>query len=153
MQDSLRRNITCYRFRSSLPGSVWSRSGDQAPMVTSGRFAQALPSALSEGKRHRYRTPGWGCASLVGLRIAEFRRQPRSERVAYLCPTRQLARQVHAQALKYGIKTHVSVGKQRDYPPLLYNEGQQTVKGIRWRELMLVGVCIASGGAAWRISG
>jgi hypothetical protein len=116
-------------------------------MVTSGRFAQALPSALSEGKRHGYRTPGWGCASLVGLRIAEFRRQPRSERVAYLCPTRQLARQVHAQALKYGIKTHVSVGKQRDYPPLLYNEGQQTVKGIKWRELML-GICIASEGAA-----
>lgn len=152
MQDSLRRNITCYRFRSSLPGSMWSRSGDQAPMVTSGRFAQGLPSALSEGKRHGYRTPGWGCASLVGLRIAEFRRQPLNERVAYLCPTRQPARQVHAQALKYGIKTHVSVGKQRDYPPLLYNEGQQTVKGIKWRELML-GICIASEGAAWRISG
>jgi hypothetical protein len=86
-------------------------------MVTSGWFAQALPSALSEGKRHGYRTLGWGCAFLVGLRIAEFRRQPLNERVAYLCPTRQPARQVHAQALKYGIKTHVSVGKQRDYPP------------------------------------
>ena len=34
--------------------------------------------------------------TLVGLLIAEFRRQSFNERVAYLCPTRQLARQVGA---------------------------------------------------------
>jgi replicative superfamily II helicase len=62
--------------------------------------------------------------TLVGLLIAEFRRQTFNERVAYLCPTRQLARQVHAQALKYGIRTHVFVGKQRDYPPLEFGEFQ-----------------------------
>lgn len=62
--------------------------------------------------------------TLVGLLIAEFRRQCFSERVAYLCPTRQLARQVGTQAAKYGIKAHVFVGKQRDYPPREYSEFQ-----------------------------
>jgi hypothetical protein len=33
-----------------------------------------------------------------------------------------------------------------------YSEGQKRVKGTRWREPML-GTCIVSGGAAWRISG
>lgn len=55
--------------------------------------------------------------SLVGLLVAEFRRQARDERVAYLCPTRQLARQVHAQAGEYGIPTVVLTGKQKEYDP------------------------------------
>ncbi len=64
--------------------------------------------------------------TLVGLIIAEFRRQLFDERVAYLCPTRQLARQVGAQALKYGIRAHVFVGKQKDYPPLEFSEFQSS---------------------------
>jgi len=55
--------------------------------------------------------------TLVGLLIGEWRRQALGDRVAYLCPTRQLARQVGAQALDYGIQAHVLIGKQRDYPP------------------------------------
>ena len=54
--------------------------------------------------------------TLVGLLIAEWRRQSLGTRVAYLCPTRQLARQVGSQANDYGIRAHVLVGKQRDYP-------------------------------------
>jgi hypothetical protein len=33
--------------------------------------------------------------------IGEFRRQALNERIAYVCPTRQLARQVGTQAQKY----------------------------------------------------
>ncbi|MBI3850443.1 MAG: DEAD/DEAH box helicase [Verrucomicrobia bacterium] len=53
--------------------------------------------------------------TLVALLIAEFRRRKFDDRVAYLCPTRQLANQVGGQAKRYGIKAHVLVGKQRDY--------------------------------------
>lgn len=67
--------------------------------------------------------------TLVGLLIADFRRQTLGERVVYLCPTRQLARQVGAQAVKYGIKANVLVGKQRDYPPGDFSEFQ-TSKAI-----------------------
>ena len=64
--------------------------------------------------------------TLVGLLIAEFRRQSLGTRVAYLCPTRQLARQVGAQALDYGIQAHVLVGKQRDYPPQEFSAYQSS---------------------------
>jgi len=42
--------------------------------------------------------------TLIGLLIAEWRRQARRERVLYLCPTRQLVYQVGALAEAYGIK-------------------------------------------------
>ena len=54
--------------------------------------------------------------TLVGLLIAEWRRRSLGSRVAYLCPTRQLANQVGAQASDYGINAHVLVGPQIDYP-------------------------------------
>lgn len=60
--------------------------------------------------------------TLVGLLIGEWRRQANSERVVYLCPTRQLARQVGRQAQKYCIPAHVFVGSQKDYPAREFNE-------------------------------
>lgn len=54
--------------------------------------------------------------TLVGLLIAEFRRRKLDERVVYLCPTRQLAHQVGAQARRYGTAAHVLVGRQAEYP-------------------------------------
>ncbi|MGH9540277.1 MAG: DEAD/DEAH box helicase [Terriglobales bacterium] len=54
--------------------------------------------------------------TLVALLIAEYRRQTYNERVAYLCPTRQLAAQVHTQAREYGIDTTLLTGPQNDYP-------------------------------------
>ena len=54
--------------------------------------------------------------TLVGLLIAEWRRITKNERVAYLCPTKQLAYQVGQKASEYGIKAHVLVGKQSEYP-------------------------------------
>lgn len=62
--------------------------------------------------------------TLVGLLIAEWRRQALCERVAYLCPTRQLARQVGEQAKDYGIQALVLVGRQRDYPPQEFSDYQ-----------------------------
>ena len=45
--------------------------------------------------------------------IAEWRRRANSERVAYLCPTVQLARQAASHATTYGIDTVVLVGSHR----------------------------------------
>jgi len=56
--------------------------------------------------------------TLVGLLIAEFRRVTRNERVVYLCPTRQLVRQVVEQSeKKYGIKATAFVGRVKDFDP------------------------------------
>jgi len=63
--------------------------------------------------------------TLVGLLIAEFRRRAYGERVAYMCPTRQLVRQVGAQAESYGIPANVFVGRQRDYDPAAFASFQQ----------------------------
>lgn len=41
--------------------------------------------------------------TLVGLLIAEWRLRKLGERTAFVCPTNQLARQVHAKSLGYGI--------------------------------------------------
>lgn len=55
--------------------------------------------------------------TLVGLLIAEWRRQKYNERVVYLCPTRQLVNQVVEQACgKYGLKPLSFIGKQKEYP-------------------------------------
>lgn len=55
--------------------------------------------------------------TLIGLLIAEYRRQVFNERVLYLCLTRQLAYQVQALAQEYGIQTYILVGDQTQYPP------------------------------------
>ena len=53
--------------------------------------------------------------TLVGLLIAEWRRQSCNSRVAYLCPNIQLAYQVGEQAKRYGIRAHVLTGKGHEY--------------------------------------
>lgn len=60
--------------------------------------------------------------TLVGLLLAEWRREQYEERVLYLCPTRQLCHQVASQAEAYGIDTRVLVGKQTEYPPDDYGD-------------------------------
>lgn len=93
--------------RSSKVPHLWVHQGDllreYAKNVEKKNIALELPTGAGK--------------SLVGLLIAEFRRQAHEERVAYLCPTRQLAQQVHGQAAAYGIPTVVLTGKQRDYDP------------------------------------
>jgi len=53
--------------------------------------------------------------TLVGMLVAEYRRRALGERVAFLCPTRQLADQVSLQAGQYGIPAVLLTGRQADY--------------------------------------
>ena len=53
--------------------------------------------------------------TLIGLLIGDFVRQTREERVAYLCPNRQLAHQVGKLARDYSIDARVLVGSQASY--------------------------------------
>src|SRR6266704_5179169 len=55
--------------------------------------------------------------TLVALLIAEYRRRVFSERIVYLCPTRQLAYQVSKHSKDYAIDTKVFVGSKREYDP------------------------------------
>lgn len=52
--------------------------------------------------------------TLIGLLLAEYRRQKFDERAVYLCPTRQLANQVGNHAIRYGIKAHVLLSPEYD---------------------------------------
>jgi hypothetical protein len=52
--------------------------------------------------------------TLIGLLVAEWRRRAREERVLYLCPTRQLAYQVGAQAPLYGVRASVCLAPDYD---------------------------------------
>jgi Type III restriction enzyme, res subunit len=63
--------------------------------------------------------------TLVAILIAEFRRRAFRERVAFLCPTRQLCSQVAAQTRKYGVQPSLLVGKQKDYDPQAFFAYQQ----------------------------
>ncbi len=63
--------------------------------------------------------------TLVGLLIAEYRRRAFKERIVFLCPTKQLCFQVKEQAHRYGIKTALLVGSQKDYNPTLFYQYQQ----------------------------
>ena len=62
--------------------------------------------------------------TLIGLLIAEWRRQSLKQRVAYLCPTRQLAKQVGSQAKAYGIRAHVLIAPQAEYAPEAFADFQ-----------------------------
>ena len=59
--------------------------------------------------------------TLIGLLIGDFVRQTKEERVAYLCPNRQLAHQVGKLAKEYSIDGRVLVGQQFNYDPSDFN--------------------------------
>jgi hypothetical protein len=64
-----------------------------------------------------FQLPTGSGKTLVGLLVAEWRRRKFKQKVAYFCPTVQLANQVAAQARDYGIKTVALTGRKRDFPP------------------------------------
>lgn len=67
--------------------------------------------------------------TLVGLILAEWRRQKFNEKVVYLCPTNQLVHQVAEQAeSKYGLSVAKFVGKIRDYPFTIKSEYESAEK-------------------------
>lgn len=71
--------------------------------------------------------PTGGGKTLVGLLIAEYRRRALGQRVAYLCPTVQLARQVTAKATAYGLEVVTLVRRQAEWEPrdfLRFQRGQ-----------------------------
>lgn len=53
--------------------------------------------------------------TLVGALIGEWRRQTMRERVAFVCPTNQLAHQAAAKAASYGIKSALLIGPHREW--------------------------------------
>jgi hypothetical protein len=53
--------------------------------------------------------------TLPALLIAEWRRSTLSSRVAYACPTVQLAHQVHAEAIRQGIEAVTLLGPHKDW--------------------------------------
>src|SRR5690348_13200636 len=55
--------------------------------------------------------------TLVALLIAEWRRRKNTERIVYLCPTKQLVNQVVYQANEvYGLDVQGFTGSKSDYP-------------------------------------
>lgn len=73
--------------------------------------------------------------TLVGQLLGEYRRRALSQRVAYLCPTIQLARQAKIKADAYGIPAVLLVGKQRDYARAdltSFNRGQTLAISTYW---------------------
>src|SRR5688500_2468092 len=93
------------RARSPEIKNLWSQQADilreYMKQIDERNVAFALPTGAGK--------------TLVTLLIAEFRRQVRRERSVFLCPTRQLARQVGEQAAQYDIPAVVLVGAQKNY--------------------------------------
>jgi hypothetical protein len=94
------------RSRSPEIKNLWSQQADvlreYMKYIDERDVAFALPTGAGK--------------TLVTLLIAEFRRLAKRERSVFLCPTRQLARQVGEQASRYDIPTVVLVGPQKYYP-------------------------------------
>lgn len=95
--------------RAEAPAAIWLHQGDllrayhQRQQVAPADIAIELPTGAGK--------------TLVGCLIAEWRRRAKQERVAYLCPTRQLARQVGARAEIYGINPVTLIGSHHDWNP------------------------------------
>jgi hypothetical protein len=89
-------------------GSLWSH---QADMLRSyhGTHLDSKDVALE--------LPTGSGKTLLALLIAEWTRMKRGGRVAYACPTVQLANQVHIEAVKQGISTVVLHGPHRTWDP------------------------------------
>lgn len=93
---------------ADAPANIWLHQGDllrayYPEHVDEPDIALELPTGAGK--------------TLVGCMIAEWRRRGRGERAAYLCPTRQLARQAAARATAYGINPVILIGSHHDWNP------------------------------------
>jgi hypothetical protein len=82
-----------WRHQSHVLGRYYERYADDADV--------ALELPTGSGK------------TLVGLLIADWRRRARNGASAFVCPTRQLARQAHEKATGYGIPSVLLIGPSR----------------------------------------
>jgi DEAD/DEAH box helicase len=88
------------------PPYLWSHQADLLRSYYE-RHADATDVAIE--------LPTGAGKTLVGQLIGEWRRRARQERVAYLCPTRQLVAQSVDLARSYGIAVVSMVGDHRDW--------------------------------------
>lgn len=102
--DQLFRELPRRKYPDVLPHqqSIMQRYAEQA--VNRPDVALQLPTG--SGK------------TLVGLLIAEWRRRKNSEKIVYICPTKQLVNQVVEQAeAKYGLSVIGFTGRSASYDP------------------------------------
>lgn len=109
------------------PVSIFNDIKDRSPEIQylwthQGKILEDYYDNHADTKDISLELPTGTGKTLVGLLLGEFRRINFQNRVVYLCPTRQLAHQVNYLASKYGIKTHVFVGKQSEYSPKKFGE-------------------------------
>ncbi len=107
--ESLFRNLSQ---RSPQVQHLWAHQADllriwHSNHVDTSDLALELPTGTGK--------------TLIGLLIGEFVRKTREERVAYLCPNRQLSHQVGKLARDYSIDARVLVGSQNLYDPEDFN--------------------------------
>lgn len=86
---------------------LWSQQADMLRAYAAEKGAKNIALELPTGAGK----------TLIGLLIAEYRRQGHGERVAFACPTRQLAAQVHRQAKTYGVPTVLLTGSHKRWNP------------------------------------
>ena len=109
-------------FRELRPrdGAVRHLWAHQADLLRSCRALDASDVAIE--------LPTGAGKTLVGLLLAEYRRRANGERVAYLCPTVQLARQALARASAYGLDAVALVRRQSEYDAGEFNAFQRAQK-------------------------
>lgn len=86
------------------------------PLADQADLWRAYVKGAANEKDVALQLPTGGGKTLVGLMLGEWRRRKFSERVVYLCPTKQLAYQVADQATRnYGLDVVALTGSHRKY--------------------------------------
>lgn len=87
---------------AGAPAALW---------VHQAEVLRAWSEVFSRSRDVAVELPTGAGKTLVGGLIGEFRRRTAGERVVYVCPTRQLARQIHAKLILYGIPSVLLIGR------------------------------------------
>ncbi|WBQ05043.1 DEAD/DEAH box helicase [Kribbella sp. CA-293567] len=94
-----------------------SNGGPPALWIHQGDVLREWHMDHSDSKDVAIELPTGAGKTLVGGLIGDFRRRTDSDRVAYLCPTRQLARQTADKLESYGIPSVLLTGQATDWNP------------------------------------